>query len=179
MPKDNPLARIPGFLIPIVTTLLGFLLAFGLVMLVTFFERRGSWKRLDSPPGQVVRLLAADPDFVVVETASGDTYKVYCHTDDPLESCWRKTTWPTETYSFPCEGEDLRAPPRGTVDRLETCFLYEYITLTQYALLQDNTLWRWEVLIVPLGEVARMFWLTLCGTVAGLVAGILLLLNRR
>lgn len=65
------------------------------------------------------------------------------------------------------------------MDRAESCFLYEYITLAQYALHEDSTFWRWQVLIAPLGEVARMVWLTLCGTIAGAVAGIFLLLSRR
>lgn len=55
----------------------------------------------------------------------------------------------------------------------------EYITLTRYALLEDNTLWRWEILISPLGEVARAVWLAILGTDAGFVASIFLLLKRR
>jgi hypothetical protein len=42
MSKDSLINRIPAFLIPIMTTLLGFVFAFAMVMFISFVERRGS-----------------------------------------------------------------------------------------------------------------------------------------
>jgi hypothetical protein len=65
------MARVPTILIPILTTLLGFVLGVALFTIVALFQKAGTWQRYDTPPGDPVRLLAAGEHYVVVETADG------------------------------------------------------------------------------------------------------------
>jgi hypothetical protein len=46
---------------------------------LAFAEKKGRWEQLETPFGNVVRLVAGDIDHVVVETDRGTTYEVQCH----------------------------------------------------------------------------------------------------
>ena len=56
----RPVARLPVFVIPLVTTLLGLVVGVALVYIATLIERRGTWDQLDPPPGDILRIVAAE-----------------------------------------------------------------------------------------------------------------------
>jgi len=65
------------------------------------------------------------------------------------------------------------------LDRLLACFEYEYMIRTQYVLRDDGTLWRWKIEIYPYGQVARFIQIMALSLVIGLVAGIVIVTNKR
>ena len=171
--------RLPAFLIPIITILLGLAIGMTYIYVLTIIERRGAWEQLSTPPGEMVRLVAADPDYVVVETAEGAIYRVYCYAKDPVERCWKETELPVDALDWPCDDEFLLPPPGPVRDHIENCFeAPHYYILTQYALLEDGTLWSWTVGIYPLGQAARFIWSLIISPILGLIVGIIILVNR-
>jgi len=171
--------RVPTLLIPILTTVLGFVLGAVLFVVVVLIQQAGTWQRYDTPPGDPVRLLAADEYGVVVETADGTTYEVYCRAGDPDEICWEEVDPPVEDHNSDfCQGESFPAVGGRVRDHIETCVLYEYISLTQYVLMENGALWRWGVEINPLGQVASLAWGVIACTIGGTLMGILFVVNR-
>ena len=169
--------RLPVFLIPIVTALFGLVIGVVLFYLVTLTEQRGTWQQLDTPP-HVERLVAADQDQVNVETADSTLYTVHCRAEEPGEFCWQETEQLVDVINWPCDGVILPPAPGPVRDQIESCVKYEVIILTQYALLDDGTLWRWEYFVYPLGQVARLAQTVIISTILGAIVGIVILVGR-
>jgi len=124
--------------------------------------------------------VAAGSNHVVVETAGETAYRVYCYTEDPAERCWRAVELPADTFDWPYDDDEFLLPPPGRVrDHIERCVRTQIINLTQYALLEDGTLWRWNVGIYSLGEAARLIWTLIISPILGLIVGIIIVVNRR
>ena len=171
--------RLPGYLIPVITTLLGLLIGLAVFLISNFIHQRGSWEALDTPPGSLRRLAAATSRHVIVETSDGTFYEVYCRAEYPDERCWERTgPPPAEPGPFACDDYRLPAAPGPVRDLIASCFRHEYIRLTQYALLEDGSLWRWEVTTNPLGQVASLFWSVVLGAVVGAIVGVYVWLAR-
>jgi hypothetical protein len=164
--------RLPAPAILIAMPILSVIVGAGLFIVVLLVEQRGVWRQLDTPPGEVTRLLTADEDVVYVETADGTVYRVMCRAKGPDDICWEETEAPPDDLVLPCTHQELPPPPGPTRDHIETCFEYEYYILAQYALLEDGTLWRWNAGIYPLGQVARLFRTVIGSAVLGVIAGI-------
>ncbi len=170
--------RLPAPVILIATPILTVIVGAGLIIVVLLVEQRGMWRQLDTPPGEVTRLLTADEDVVYVETADGTVYRVMCRAKGPDDICWEETEAPPGDLVLPCTHQELPPPPGPAKDHIETCIEYEFYILTQYALLEDGTLWRWNVGIYPLGQVARLFRTVVGSAVLGVIAGIGILYLR-
>ena len=171
--------RLPGYLIPVILTLVGLVLGLGVFLISEFIHQWGSWEELDTPPSSLLRLAAATDRHVIVETSDGTFYEVYCRATYPDERCWEKTGPPREaSISYACDDYWLPAPPGPVRDRLAFCLRHEYIRLTQYALLEDGSLWRWQVTTNPLGQVAGLFWSVVLGAVVGAIVGVYVWLAR-
>jgi hypothetical protein len=174
------LKRLPAAVILTMAAVLGVLLGIGGLVLVTAIEQRGRWQQWEIPPGEEVReLVTASEDYVVVATADGTLYEVACGAQAPDAFCWTEIDAAPEELVLPCEGEQLAPPPAGTAEQIATCLRYEFFILTQYALLEDGTLWRWQVEIYPLGQVVRGLWMVLGGLALGIVVGIIILSFRQ
>ena len=172
--------RVPTLLIPILTTLLGFVLGVALFTVVLLIQQSGSWQRYDTPPGDLVRLLAADEYGVVVQTADGTTYEVFCRAGDLDEICWEEVDPPEENFDGNyCQDETFPSVGGRVRDHIETCIKYEYISLTQYVLLENGALWRWGVFINPLGQVAILVRGIIGSTIIGALAGIVIVVDQK
>ena len=158
--------------------LLGPVIGVTLFFVVISLEQRGRWEQFDTPPGEIVVLVAADEDQVVVETATGTLYEVYCQTEEPEDICWKELEPPVESFDLPCDDETLLPPPGPVRDQIEFCLRHENLSLNRYALLEDGTLWRWKVLIYPLGQVVRLFQATVISIVIGAAIGAVILVIR-
>jgi len=171
--------RLPSLVIVIATTMLALALGILLIYVITFLEERGRWEKLDTPPGDVIRLIAGDEGLVTVETANGDLYEIYCRTRDEEDYCVREVETP-RAGNPTCDQEEFAlAPPRDQVrQRLKTCFGHEYLLLTQYILREDGSLWRWNVSFFPYGQLARFFQITVFSIIIGIGAGIIIVTNR-
>jgi hypothetical protein len=157
---------------------LGLAIGLTLFYVVIYLEQRGRWEQLDTPPGEIMKLVAADEDQVIVETAVGTLYEVYCQAKEPEEICWEEVEPPVDAFSWPCDDEILLPPPGPVRDEIEFCIQHEYLSLNRYALLEDGTLWRWEVFIYPLGQVGRLFQTIVISAILGAVAGVIILVIR-
>ena len=174
------LKRLPAVVILAMAPVLGVLIAVGGLLLVMTIEQHGRWQQWDVPAGiEVTDLVTASEGSVVVAAADGTLHQVSCASRHADDFCWTDLDAAPDEMLLPCEGQELAPPPARTKDLIATCFQYEYFILTQYALREDGTLWRWQVGIDPLGQVARAFWTALCGLAAGLTMGIAILWFRR
>jgi hypothetical protein len=125
-------------------------------------------------------LLAADEYAVVVETADGTAYEVTCRTRDRYNICWEEIDPPVENHnSDHCQGESFPSVGGRMRDHIETCFLYEYISLTQYVLMENGALWRWGAEINPLGQVAFLAWGVIAFTFGGALVGLVFVVNQK
>jgi hypothetical protein len=171
--------RLPRWLIPVATTLLGLIIGVALLVGLLLVEQRGRWERFDLPPGEIVSLAAADENQVVVLTADGLFYEVYCRAKAPEDICWEQVEPPEEFSPLPCDDAETLLPPPGLVrDQVDFCMRHEFLDLNRYALLEDGTLWRWHVFIYPLGQVARLFQAAVLGTLGGAVIGIVIVVMK-
>jgi hypothetical protein len=170
--------RLPAFVILIATTIIALAIGIIVVYVVAFIEKRGRWDQLATPPDDIARLVAGDVDFVVVETADGAAYEVYCRTNDEDYPCLQKVESPSSVYQYSCDNEDFPIPPGQIKDRLLTCIEYEYIVRTQYVLREDGTLWRWNVSLYPYGQLARFIQIITLSLILGISAGVTLLVLR-
>jgi membrane-associated protease RseP (regulator of RpoE activity) len=155
-------------------------LAIGIVVIyvLAFVEKKGRWEQFASPPGGIVRLVAGDIDHVVVETDRGATYSIQCRTNKEYP-CLEEVDSPEDVYQFTCDLEDFPEPKGQVRDRLLACFEYEYMIRTQYVLRDDGTLWRWKIEIYPYGQVARFIQIMGLSLIVGLIAGIVIVTNKR
>lgn len=173
------LKRLPAVLILLMTPVLGVLIAIALLFLIIAIQEYGRWQTWEIPPG-VTGLVTAGDGSVVVTTADGTLYEGWCGSLNPDDDCWREIDAPPEEVVFPCNGQELAPPPARTTDTITTCVSYEYSrTLTRYALLEDGTLRRWQVVYSSLGSLVLGYRLVLGALVAGLVVGIAILRWRQ
>jgi hypothetical protein len=171
--------RLPGYLIPMTLALVGLALGLGVFLISNFIHQRGSWEALDTPPGSLLSLAAATDRHVIVETSDGDFFEIYCQAQYPEERCWEETGPPPEApVHFACDDYWMPTPSGPVRDLLPFCFRHEYISLTQYVLMEDGSLWRWHVITNPLGQVAGLFWSAVLGAVVGAITGVYVWLAR-
>lgn len=171
--------RLPGFVIPIATILLALALGILIFYALSYLGARGKWQQLDSPPGEVLRLVTADELSVIVETAEGRTFEIECRTANQDYACIREIESPTSLNTLPCKDEDVPSPTFVVKERLTSCFEYEYIIRAQYVLREDGSLWRWKLEIYPYGQVARFFQMLCLSLILGLVVGFSILYLKR
>ncbi len=172
--------RLPTFLIPVLTSLLGFVLGVALFLIVILIQQSGTWQRYDTPPGELVRLLAADDYHVVVQTADGTAYEVFCRAKHPDDICWEAIEPPDENRDEDfCQDETFPSVEGRVRDHIETCILSESISLTQYVLMDNGALWRWGVFINPLGQVAVFVRGINGSTIIGDLVGIVIVVDQK
>ena len=115
----------------------------------------------------------------MVQTADGATYEVFCRARDPYDICSKEIDPPGESFDEDyCQDETFPSVEGRVRDHIETCIMYEYISLTQYVLMENGTLWRWGVLINPLGQVAIFVRGIIGSTIIGALAGIVIVVDR-
>ena len=155
---------------------IGVLVAYGVLIL----EKRGRWEQLATPPGQVVGLLAGEEEFVLVETAGGSTYEIFCPAGAEDYPCLRQVEAP-DTFSeseSTCDNQQFPQPSGQVEQRLLSCIEYEYFIWTQYVLRADGTVWRWQARVYPYGQVVRFLQIVILATVTGAFLGLLIVIFR-
>lgn len=164
--------------IVLATVLVAMAIGIIVIYVLAFVEKKGRWEQFATPPGDAVRLVGGDIDHVVVETDRGATYEVQCRTNKEYP-CLEEVDSPGDVYQSTCDLEDFPEPEGQVRDRLLACFDYEYMIRTQYVLRDDGTLWRWKIEIYPYGQLARFILIMGLSLIVGLVAGIVIVTNRR
>ena len=147
--------------------------------IVTFFERKGRWEQLESPPGDIQRIVSAEEDYVIVETSDNSLYKVYCQPEDADEICWEEIEGPIEVWDWPCESDLFPQPPNGVRDQVKYCIEYEYLVYSQYFLLEDGSLWRWQYAVNPFGQIIQFVRMVSVSTILGGIMGVILIVSKR
>jgi len=173
------IACIPTFLIPLLTILLGFVIGVILFYVVTFIERRGSWEQLESPPGDILRIVAAEQYSAIVETGDNLLYEVYCRVENADDVCWEEVEDPIDVPNWSCDDDVFPQPPDQVRDQATFCFQHEYLVFTRYFLLKDGSLWRWEYAVYPLGQVVQLVRIVIVSTIAGAIVGVVLVVSKK
>ncbi len=172
------LYRLPAVIVLLLTTAIAFGLGILLILLISFMEAQGKWERLDSPPGKIIHLITADEDHVVVETEAGRIFEVQCRTRDQDYPCVEEVVAAPSFDPLPCDIEDIPTPTGEVVQRMMSCFEYEYRIRSQYVLRPDGSLWRWRLEIYPYGQVVRAFQILAASIILGLATGVMILRFR-
>ena len=172
-------ARLPAFLILFLTIVLGFVVGVVLFYIVTFVGRRGSWEQLESPPGDILRIVTVEQYFAIVETSDNLLYKVYCRAENTNDVCWKVVEEPIDIPDRSCEDDVFPQPPDRVQDQAAFCVQHEYLIFTEYFLLEDGSLWRWEYAVNPLGQVVQLVRFVIVSTIAGAIVGVALVVSKK
>jgi hypothetical protein len=115
-----------------------------------------SWQPLGTPPEPITRLLGNEAgdrgrNLVRVETKSGALYQ--CCSQGNAE--WRKVTPSELVYNNACFDlpSQATAPPRKIISCVEVAAFEGAIDRTQFALLDDGSIWMWHHHVNLLAEL--------------------------
>ncbi len=141
-----------------------------------------SWQSLGSPPEPIVRLLGYEFGdrgriLVRVETNSGSLYQ--CCSQENAE--WRKVASSELVYMDPCLDlpPKASAPPRKVVSCVEAA-TFEWATVrTQFALMDDGSIWTWHYSFGFLPELGITCNSSLIGGLLGIVVIIVMKIIQR
>lgn len=110
--------------------------------------RLSAWKSLGAPPDKPIEILASDTDTVYVATQAGRIYG--CQHRGAQARCWFPVDQLPKLDNRSMRNapvfEGQAPPPPGVVVRQlqVTYWGVEFANETRYALLADDTLWKWE-----------------------------------
>ncbi len=149
------------------------------------------WQALGTPPDKATEILGAEltkghrrpgsllgiTGTVYVRTEADRVY--YC-TPASDEKCWVKTTWPQTIQQYPpCISPPdfaVAKPPGKAVDSIQVQDCSgEVAAQVNFVVLEDGSVWMWEHDITGLDNLARFVFCTLCNSILGLVASVLLI----
>ncbi len=136
------------------------------------------WRPLGSPPAKAIKILSVH-DYgydLVVQTNDGGRYKCMCWPRKPESEldCWRKVELPEELPPLKdtTETPDFTAPnpPGRAVDSVIIYLIGEIPVQTNYAVLEDGSVWVWDLGFVRTRNLDRL-GLAILGAVAGFGIG--------
>jgi len=134
------------------------------------------WRRLPAPPMMPVQIVGGSTTAIFIATADGQVF--YCSPMDGDE-CWVKYDEPvfTDASNEYCEQWPLyysvRAAPGEVIDYLQTQWChFEAGEETDYALLEDGSVWVWHHFDANFLNLARAFDTAGVGCSVGLLAGV-------
>lgn len=119
-----------------------------------------------APPEAAVKLVAADVDTLVTETATDTLYTRRWNTD------WQKVDRvPALAHADPAFDFPHPSPPGEVVDSIQAAVRGEAGTYTEYALLTDGSIWVWKYTQPGMGLLVAFVY-GLGGAGVGLIFGI-------
>ena len=138
------------------------------------------WERLPEPPARVEKFVGGSTSQVFIQAADGQIYACTLAGGE----CWAPADAPPDYPSIDAACAeypiryDLSAPPGKVMDVLETQWChFEAGEQTNYALLEDGSLWRWHHRDANFLNLARAGVSALGGCVAGLLFGAIILFS--
>ena len=130
-------------LIPIATSGL-LVIAYWLLLWITFGGVSEGWTSLGTPPEKAVKLAGADLDTIYAQASNGHLY--VCALFSSAGKCWQKTDHiEISPDPYPCtfSPSDILKPPGEVIDRIDVYYCgADTSTETNYALLADGSVWN-------------------------------------
>jgi hypothetical protein len=153
-------------------------------LLLMYAHLRGHltmWQALGQPPATISAFVPEHTGQLQVTVLAEDGKAYVCHTATQPD-CWEEIILEVRPPldSEPCMTRPnfiTPTPPGLLKSEVTVTFCHaETAALTQYALLQDGTVWRWDHFSSSYLVLLEIVFLPLCGAWAGVMASAVLLL---
>ena len=133
-----------------------------------------AWELLGTPNGGAKEISYSSISIIYVIGENDTEYR--CQFVQGNGLCdWREDSSPDEPMDLSeciSPWPDIPSPPGEVIDNSEHVFCYgEGKSQTNYAVLTDGSVWRWEHGTSGIGQIAALFTIVGMGTVIGILIG--------